>query len=236
MEEYQQYGKDRINVFEPFVESEKIKAIAEFCGKHYIDWANLVEMATSDILNTLLDSDSIEDQVTFSRCIGFVDKLAAHLDEQVGNIQLRLRGLCYLLKAMNETMYNTGYRKHFNLQPSLETNYFSPVTDSNVVDALIELSKQNNISAFELLDVGLCWHGVGEVMVEGYQSVDGVSLMDADRIGSGGLVGKTANQYLKYLEATPYERVICILLIVKAFAASELGMCPKKLRGEGDCN
>ena len=222
-------NKEKINVFEPFTIDERLESMSQFCKYNNIDWKNLLEMSTSGILNVFLSSNSIEDQIQFSNCLDHVEKVTNHLDEKVGTIQLKLRGVAYLLKAMTETMNTTGYNGPFNLKPQLHIDYFSPVTDSNTVEKFNNLCVENSITALEVLDTGLCWYGV-DTAIGDYSDLKGIALMDIDRIGSGAVVAKMINGYLRYLETTPYDRIITLLIMTKAFAASTLGVCPKTLR------
>ncbi len=222
-------NKEKINVFEPFTTGESMESISQFCNYNNINWNNLLEMSTSGILNVFLSSNSIEDQIQFSNCLDHVEKVTNHLDEKVGTIQLKLRGAAYLLKAMTETMNSTGYNSPFQLTPQLYIDYFSPITDSNTVERFNHLCAENSITALEVLDTGLCWYGVDTVLGD-YSELTGMGLMDIDRIGSGAVVAKMINGYLRYLETTPYDRIITLLIMTKAFAASTLGVCPKTLR------
>lgn len=239
-QEYNQFGKDRINVFQPRVSDEKMEIISNICKElnHknlYIDWKNLIELAVSDLLNIFLDEDSIEDQMDYSNARQNADELIKHLNEHVGNNQLRIRGILYLLKTQLETMYNVGYNKPIQIQPSLNVNYFTPLTDSQTVVEFVNHCKNNFISPLEVLDIGLCWYGVEETTA--YETVSDMSLMDIDRIGSGAVVAKMANGYLKYLDTTPYERVLSILIITKAIMSSMMGVCPQQLKNDdNNCN
>lgn len=223
--------QERINVFNPFVEETKMQSISRFCRQFDLGWQHLLEMSTSAVLNILLDSDSLEDQMQFSKCIDYTDKLAKHLHENVNNQWLKFRGTAYLMKSMTETMQKMGYRKPFQLEPQLKVDYFSPVTDSNAVEAFNYFCAQNLITPLEVLDTGLCWYGVDTVLAD-YSPVKNIALIDADRIGSGAVVAKMVNKYLKFMESTPFERVVTLLMMTKAFSASTLGVCPKQLQGE----
>jgi hypothetical protein len=186
-------------------------------------------MSTSGILNIFLSAHSIEDQIQFSNCLEYVEKTTHHLNEKVSTIQLKLRGVAYLLKAMTITMNNIGYRGPFNLEPQLHIDHFSPVTDSNIVEEFNKLCREKQITALEVLDTGLSWYGV-DTAIGDYSDLTHIALLDIDRIGSGAVAAKMINGYLKYLETTPYERVITLLIMTKSFAASLLGVCPGTMR------
>lgn len=226
---------EKINVFQPYSSDERIETISLICKDLNLNWYNLIEIAVTDILNTLLDSDSIENQIDYSNNRQNLEYLMEHLNQQVVHNRLRIRGILYLLKAQLGTMMRIGYNNPLQIRPSLKVNYFSPLTESDKVDKFTNYCIQNGITAHEVLDIGLSWYGVDESIAYEREYADEI-FIDRDRIGSGATVGKMINDYLKYLDTKPYDRILTCLLAAKAIMTSIMGVCPQNLNDYKDDN
>lgn len=223
--------KPQLNVFAPFTGEENVEKIAEVCNSEGLDWRHLLDMGISRLLKTFLDENSLEDQARYARCLNLADEAEKYLNDKVGNDRLRFRGIAYILKSMCETMFKVGYRVPCDLQPALRVSFFAPFTSAASVDAVVECCLANKITALELIDVGLSLYGVEEVMAD-YSIPLEIALLDIDRIGSGAMVGKMLNGYLKYLDASVLDRVVVALMMTKAGVVNLLGVCGKLCHGD----
>ncbi|AGL03446.1 hypothetical protein [Desulfoscipio gibsoniae] len=228
------YNKPQINVFSPHTRQDKIDKIAEFCNDKNLDWRHLLDIGTSKLLRSLLDENDLDDHIRYSKCRNYADEAVHYLNDKVGNDRLRFRGIAYLLKSMCGTMFQVGYNTPCHIEPELQTNFFTPITSSISLEAISQCCQENEITALELLDVGLSLYGVEEVIAD-YSPPREIAMLDADRIGSGALAGKMLNGYLRYLGASVLDRVIVTLLMTKAAAVNLLGVCGKKCSGDCSC-
>lgn len=228
------YNKPQINVFSPYTRQDKIEKIAEVCNDESLDWRHLLDIGTSKLLKSLLDDDDLEDHVRYSECRHYADEAVKYLNDKVGNDRLRFRGIAYLLKSMCGTMFKVGYYTPCHIDPELQTNFFTAITPSMSLEAVSHCCLENEITALELLDVGLSLYGVEEVVAD-YSPPQEIAMLDADRIGSGAQAGKMLNGYLRYLGASILDRVIVALMMTKAGAVNLLGVCAKKCDGDCSC-
>lgn len=228
------YNKPQINVFSPFTSGDKVQKIARICNEENMDWRHLLDISTSELLRSLLDENDLEDHIRYSKCRNYADEAVQYLSDKIGNDRLRFRGITYLLKSMCGTMFQVGYNTPCYIEPELQTNFFTPATSSISLEPFSQYCLENEITALELLDVGLSLYGVEEVTAD-YSPLREIAMLDADRIGSGAQAGKMLNGYLKYIGASVLDRVIVILMMTKAGTVNLLGVCGKEYSGDCSC-
>ncbi|WP_347490727.1 hypothetical protein [Desulfoscipio sp. XC116] len=221
------YNKPQINVFSPNTKQDKIQKVAEVCNEENLDWRHLLDIGASKLLSSLLDENDLEDHIRYSACRNYADEAVQYLNDKIGNDRLRFRGIVYLLKSMCGTMSQVGYNIPCHIEPELQINFFTPVTSSISLEVISQCCLENEITALELLDVGLSLYGVEEVVAD-YSPPREIAMLDADRIGSGAQAGKMLNGYLRFMGASVLDRVIVALMMTKAGAVNLLGVCGKK--------
>jgi len=128
-----------------------------------MDWRYLLDVGCSKLLSCFLSEESLVDRVQYSKSLDLADKAGIFLGQQCTDDRQKLRGVAYLLKSMVSNMLQIGgYNTPCDCRAELRFNFFTPFIEADKAAALSACCTANNITALDLLDIGLSWFGVEE--------------------------------------------------------------------------
>jgi hypothetical protein len=103
-------------------------------------------------------------------------------------------------------------------------SFFTPYTEIDKVEVIEKLCNNENISIFNLLDVGLSLVSTDQIIA--YESIiRETTYLDSEQLINAIEMAKVLSQTLKSIDLIPEHQIIATLMLLKAAIVNMLGGC-----------
>ncbi|WP_066639103.1 hypothetical protein [Desulfolucanica intricata] len=223
-----------INTLNPIISENKIKGISEMTG-FGINYHHLIDVAVSLTLTDILFVGTELDEDRYYKCRDLAGKAGNFLIRECTEDWQRILSITFLAKGMVKSLLEINNIELSCIETveseesdSLSINIFLPSIDINTVGVMSKFCVNNNITALELLDVGLAWLNVDKLTA--YDSITRQTLyLDFQRLKDAANIGKMLNRFFRSLESNPENIIIANLILLKVCITNLIGKCAKEV-------